>query len=215
MKYKIMMAAIFGVTGLVMASPAEAQQSQINQKARQKADFYNAPRRIQIIDERPIISDFREAPVPQQQIQLPPGPQGYGPGGGGQGGMQNGGGPMQVPAGPGMLPYRTPSNPMGALPKVGFGQWSNIPQRGMAPQQALPSGRSSGGHVAVPQMARPQQQQQARRPGVSAPRPVAQARPAGSPVAAGYGSNYTQANTGVSGSVASTNVRARLMNRLK
>ncbi len=218
MNYKILITTIFGLASLVAAAPANAQQSQINTKARQKADFYNAPRRIQIVDERPIISDFREAPVAQQQIQLPPGPQGYGPGGGGgQGGMQNGQ-PMQLPAGPGMLPYRTQPNNLNSLPKVGFGNWSNIPQRGMGPQGALPSGRSSGGHVAMPPMARPPQQTAAGpRPGGQ--RPIAASRPAGSPVAAGYGGNYTQSpggtNTGVAGSVASTAVRARLINRLK
>lgn len=211
MNTKIAIATIFGIASLIAAAPANAQQSEINVKARQKAEFYNAPRRIQIIDERPIISDFREAPVAPQTIQLPPGPQG---GAGGQGGMQ-GGGPMQLPAGPGMLPYRTQPMNLNTLPKVGFGQWSNIPARGMGPQQALPSGRSSGGHVAVPQMPAPQTSSIPR--AGNAPRAVAPARPAAPPVAAGYGTNYTHAptSTGVSGSVASTNVRARLINRLK
>lgn len=51
-------------------------KSQIMIAARQKAEFYSAPRRIQIIDERPVVSDFREAPSPTT-IQLPPPPPGY------------------------------------------------------------------------------------------------------------------------------------------
>lgn len=214
MNQKTLLAVIFGVASIVSTAPANAQQSEVNVKARQKADFYSAPRRIQIVDERPIISDFREAPQPQQTIQLPPGPQGYAGGGGGQGGMQNGG-PMQLPAGPGMLPYRTQPNNLNSLPKVGFGKWSNIPARGMGPQQALPSGRSSGGHVTPPPMARPPQQMSSPIPRAgNAPRAVS--TPTSSPVVAGYGNNYTQApSTAVRGSTSSTNVQGRLMNRLK
>jgi hypothetical protein len=39
--------------------------------------FYQAPREMQIIDDRPVIRDFREAPVMPEQVQLPPAPAGY------------------------------------------------------------------------------------------------------------------------------------------
>lgn len=47
--------------------------------ARQKAEFYAAPRRFQIVDDRPAVNDFREsasASVPTT-IQLPPPPNGF------------------------------------------------------------------------------------------------------------------------------------------
>lgn len=140
MSIKIAIAAFLSLAGFAIAVPANAQ-GMINEKARQKATFYNAPRQIQIIDERPLIHDFREAPQAPGMIQLPPGPGAY-PGGAGGGA---GGGQMSTG---GALPYRTPSNPMGALPKSGFGQFSNIPARGMGPQNALPRGTSTGVHAA-------------------------------------------------------------------
>jgi hypothetical protein len=36
--------------------------------------WYSAPREMQIIDERPAVRDFREAPTPPKPIALPPGP---------------------------------------------------------------------------------------------------------------------------------------------
>lgn len=43
-----------------------------------QAKFFMAPRRLQIIDERPIIRDFREAPNGAFGIELPPPPFGFG-----------------------------------------------------------------------------------------------------------------------------------------
>ncbi len=221
MKKKILFATVLGVASLMATAPAQAQQSQVNQKAKQKADFYNAPRRIQIVDERPIISDFREAPQAPQMIQLPPPPQGFGGAGGGQGGGSmpgdgGGGAPtpvMQLPAGDGIAPYRTPNNPLGALPKSGFGP-TNIPARGMGPRTALPGGTTTGVHGAV-NWQKPQQAQGARGPAAAAA-PAARAMAP----AASYGGNYNNAaNTGVSGQImapsSTTAVSGRLMSRLK
>lgn len=222
MKHKLVFAAVLGIVVLISVAPANAQQSQVNQKAKQKADFYNAPRRIQIVDERPIISDFREAPQAPQMIQLPPPPQGFGGAGGGQGGGAlpgdgGGGAPtpvMQLPAGEGIAPYRTPNNPMGALPKSGFGP-TNIPARGMGPRVALPGGTTTGVHGAV-NWQRPQQAI-GQRGG-----PTANSAPAARAMApaASYGNNYQNAaNTGVSGQImapsSTTAVSGRLMSRLK
>lgn len=208
MPSKLLIAALFCLSVLAIAGPASAQ-GMISEKARQKATFYNAPRQIQIIDERPVIHDFREAPQAAPMMQLPPGPGAY-PGGaggaGGQGQMMNGG----------ALPYRTPVNPMGALPKSGFGQFSNIPARGMGPQQALPNGTTSGGHVALPKQAAAPVASRSMLPGAGGARPAAAARPAAPVAAAGYGGNYTR-TTGATGggSSVSSNVSGRLMNRLK
>ncbi len=72
--------AISGAAAFCSA-PASAQQQQpqphgprINTKSLEKATFYNAPREIQIIDDRPVVRDFREAPTQDQGIELPPGP---------------------------------------------------------------------------------------------------------------------------------------------
>lgn len=129
------------------ALPSSAQGFKIDQKKLDKTTFYSAPRQMQILDERPIIRDFREAPSASQQIELPPGPNGYGGGGGNGAGALAGGGPgggaggapLQM-GGPNQ-PLRTSNGQMpsmGSLPKTGFGS-SNIPARGMAPRGgALP-----------------------------------------------------------------------------
>lgn len=135
----------------VCAAPSMAQGFKIDQRKLDKTTFYSAPRQMQILDERPIIKDFREAPAAQQQIELPPGPQGYGGGGGGGAGALQGGGPgggaggapMQM-GGPVVQP-RT-SNGMvpsaGALPRSGFGP-SNIPARGILPKGPLADGTNT------------------------------------------------------------------------
>ena len=204
MATKILIATIVGLAGLLSAAPADAQQM-INEKARQKATFFNAPRQIQIIDERPVIHDFREAPQATPMIALPPGPSaGGGAYGAGAGGQMNTGG---------ALPYRTPYDPQGALPKSGFGSFSNIPARGMAPQSALPKGTSTGVHTALPAASRSRPPQQARGSNPSAAPAITVYRPA---APASYNSNYTQYSGGTgSGSTTSSAVSGRLMNRLK
>ncbi|MDR3614249.1 MAG: hypothetical protein P4L53_11855 [Candidatus Obscuribacterales bacterium] len=128
---------------IVSVLPSSAQQ-QMNAKSLSKATWHESPREIQILDERPVIRDFREAPSAPQNVQLPPGPQGFDPNGGGGGNGALGGGAPTLPAGglqlgngkdPG---YRTPAGGLGSLPKSGFGGPSNIPARGMAPRGALP-----------------------------------------------------------------------------
>jgi len=150
---KVAIATLFGVAALTAASPAHASNAQggprINSKALEKTTFYNAPREIQIIDDRPVVRDFREAPSQGSSIELPPGPQGSGggAGGGGAGSLDGGGGPASVPPGgmhlgpdPG---YRTPNGSSVPLAKSGFGRDTNIPARGMGPRGALPDGTST------------------------------------------------------------------------
>jgi hypothetical protein len=150
------------LTGLIGA-PAQAQQT-INQKARQKASWYNSPREIQIIDERPTVHDFREAPVAPQSIKLPPGPGAARAGdyGGGAGALPEGGdvipaGGMPI-GGQGDPGYRTPmeSNSV-PLDKGDFGhRASNIPAGGIGPKGPLPGGFTTGIHGRVSPPSYPQ-----------------------------------------------------------
>jgi hypothetical protein len=165
MKIKISLVAVSLMAGVVCtASAANAQTA--NVKAKDKVHWYNAPREFQIIDDRPIIKDFREAPSGPQQVQMPPAPQGFGGVGGGGGGamgddggtMPSGGMPMQgsMPGGP----YRTDGPMTGnslPLPNArGFGaQGSNIPARGMGPKGPLPGGFTSGIHGKIMPWAKP------------------------------------------------------------
>lgn len=210
-----------GILATVCLAPDAGAQS-VNQKARQKASWYNAPHEIQIIDERPVIRDFREAPSAPQMIQLPPGPQGFGgPGGGGGGGaMGDGGGGDTLPAGgmpigggPGDPGYRMPAMPGGPLDRAGFtARPSNIPAGGIRPKGVLPNGQTTGVHGSL---MTPTAHQAAPAAGAGARSAMAPARQMAAP-AASYG-NYTQPTGGYNagGSGANTAVRGVLLNRLK
>ncbi|MBZ0190047.1 MAG: hypothetical protein K8F91_27650, partial [Candidatus Obscuribacterales bacterium] len=132
----------------ISSAPALAQGFQVHPKKLDKTTFYNSPRQIQILDERPQIRDFREAPAQQQMIPLPPGPVGSmgSNGGGGAGALGDAPGGSSAPiqmGGPGDMPYRTPNQGSLPLPKSGFSGPSNIPAGGMAPRNALPGGQTT------------------------------------------------------------------------
>lgn len=158
--YSLSALSLSALASVIVATPGWAQGT-VKTNATEKSSWHVAPREIQIIDDRPIIRDFREAPAMPQQIQLPPAPVGYGGGSGGNGAGALAGGPgSTLPAGGMPLGsnqgYRTPVDPMGALPKTnGFGgQGSNIPARGMGPRGLLPNGTSSqalNGKMLTPQ----------------------------------------------------------------
>lgn len=227
MKIKISLVAISLMTGVVCtASAANAQTA--NVKAKDKVHWYNAPREFQIIDDRPIIKDFREAPSGPQQIQLPPAPQGFGGvGGGGGGAMGNDGGSMPSGGMPmqGSMPgggYRTDSPMTGnALPLpnargMGAGG-SNIPSRGMGPKGPLPGGFTTGIQGKIQPWAKPMAGA-----GAGAGRPGGMGRPSASgavnvPTASSYGGGYGSGGGSSSGSgqSTSTNVHAYLLNRGK
>lgn len=143
----------------LVQTPAQAQK--VNAKAQEKVRWFNAPREMQIVDERPIIKDFREAPAADQMIDLPPGPQagGGGMGGGGSGALGGGGptlpsGGLQL-GGPGASPYRGASGP--ALPNARGFQGTNIPAKGFAPK-GLQNGQSTNrlmGKMMPPQQGTP------------------------------------------------------------
>jgi hypothetical protein len=139
-----------GCTALLLsAGPASAQQGgpKIQKQALEHSTWNTSPREFQIIDDRPIIKDFREAPKVGGTIDLPPPPQGFGGGGSGGGPGALGGGPgaslpgggVGLPgAGPGFPAYRGDPPGLQGLPKSGFGRDSNIPARGMGPGGRLP-----------------------------------------------------------------------------
>jgi hypothetical protein len=216
--------AIWGLSILATVCLAPSAMAQtMDKKAISKATWNQAPREFQIIDDRPIIKDFREAPSAPQGIQLPPPPQGFGGGGGGggAGAMGDGGGPPVLPgggmpmAGNGGPAYRTDAPGMGGLPlgKSGFGP-TNIPARGMAPRTMLPSGQTTGVHGS---MMTPTAHSAGPGAGAGARGGMAPAAPAVQ--AASYGGRpYTSAPSSGSsggGGGASTAVRGVLLNRLK
>jgi len=145
MKKLVLLSVSAGLCLVVAAQEADAQQQRVRENAMNKSRWYNAPREIQIIDERPIVKDFREAPQAPGYVDLPPGPEGFGGGygGGGAGSMGDPGGGASAPlqlGGPNQG-YRTDSPMSGSpmpLPKSGFGRESNIPARGMGPKGPLP-----------------------------------------------------------------------------
>lgn len=210
-----------GILAAVCLAPDASAQT-VGKDMREKSRWYHAAPEYQLIDDRPIIKDFREAPSAPGSIQLPPPPQGFGgPGGGGQGGaMGDGGGVMPaggipLPMGAGDMPYRTALPGMGSRPleQSGFGRHTNIPAGGMGPKVALPNGQSTGVHGSLMTPTVRQAAPGAAAGNRAAMQPVAQR----STPAASYGGNYAQPTGGYSGSGsgASTAVRGVLLNRLK
>jgi hypothetical protein len=148
-------------------TPASAQGgTRIQNDVVQKSVWHTAPREIQIIDERPVVKDFREAPQAGGSIELPSGPPGsLGSVGGNGAGALGGGSGASIPgsglplpgSGPGYVGSRAAIPGSGlalpgsggyrasasGLPKSGFGG-SNIPARGMGPGHLLP-GVNHGG----------------------------------------------------------------------
>lgn len=132
---------LVGIMMLSVSLPAQAQR--IKKDSLEKTRWHNAPREFQIIDDRPIIRDFREAPQEAGTIELPPGPQASGAGGGGGGAMSI---PSSLPAGGLQLGgpnqgFRNAPSGLGSLPKSGF-SGTNIPARGFAPK-GLQNGNST------------------------------------------------------------------------
>ena len=209
------------IAQLIVLAPAVcAQGMTMSDRAMEKSHWYTAPRQYQIIDQRPIISDFREAPVKPGQIAIPPGPGAVGgPGGGALGDPSGGaGGTSVIPSGglpiPGSGPaYRSDPAGMSSLPKSGFGG-TNIPIGGLAPRGILPGvNQSVVGKImnqnknykpkAVPAHAIAGK-------GISAPAAVA--KPS-APSVVSYGNNYSSPTSYGSGLRESKNVRGYLLNK--
>lgn len=234
---KIMKNGLLALTVLVgsfvVADCAYAQggfQGHIHQKKLDKTTFYNSPRQMQILDERPIIKDFREAPQQSPMIALPPGPNGNmggygGNGAGALGDTPSGGGPGSAPVqlgGPGVQPYRTGDNGGNLpLPKSGFSGPSNIPARGLGPSGPLADATTT--NRLMGKMMKPKEAVGGTYPAGGLGNAGGPQRSVGkqqaAPVAASYGSNYgagTGTGTG-SGSAGRTEgvVRGTLLNKTK
>ena len=216
-----LLAMTAGLVG-TFAFALDADAQTVNPKSREKVRWYNAPREFQIIDDRPVVRDFREAPSSPSGFQLPPGP-GSAPGftGGGAGAMGDDGGGtlpaggMPIGGGGGQPAYKSDLGPLGGLPKADFGHaQTNIPARGMGPKGPLPGGFSTGIHGKV--MPFNKAQPQSASPAAGRRAAAAPSGPPPVPVHS-YSGGYGQPSGGYSssGSSSSTNVHGTLLNRLK
>lgn len=230
MKYGLLaLTILLGTTFGVDAAFAQGGfTGHVQQNKLDKTKFFNAPRQMQILDERPIIKDFREAPASSPMIALPPGPQGNGGGYGGNGAgalgdVPSGGGPGSAPiqlGGPGVQPYRN-ADSGGAvpLPKSGFNGPSNIPARGLGPRGPLADATST--NRLMGKMMKPKEQIGGSYPAGSlggGPRRSVGSAPA-APVAATYSSSYgsgsgTGSSSGGSGRTEGV-VRGTLLGKTK
>jgi syndecan 1 len=212
----VLVGLLAGLTLVATGAPADAQR--IKKDSLEKTRWHNAPREFQIIDDRPIIRDFREAPQEAGTIELPPAPTGAGGGGGGGGGGAMGGAPSSLPSGGLQLGgpnqgFRSAPSGLGSLPKSGFGG-TNIPARGMAPKSALPSGSSTNRLMGKMNTPTPTRAAAAGAPAGGMSRPMASSAPAG-PVTAGYGGGYGSGGGAAVGSSSRTDtaVRGTLLRR--
>lgn len=189
--------AITLLMSCLLTHSAQAQSAHgISKKSTEPATWYEAPRQFQIIDDSPVVRDFREAPQNPGSIDLPGAPGGTSGGhGAGALGALSGGSPS-IPAGglhlPGNGPgYRTGQSSMpglGTLPKSGFGG-SNIPARGLGPRGLLPSGNTQNVIGKLMSEPRPLPAVAPAAKAMVAHPTVAVARPAG-PTVASYGGGY-------------------------
>jgi hypothetical protein len=208
----VLVGLLAALTLVATSSPADAQR--IKKDSLEKTRWHNAPREFQIIDDRPIIRDFREAPAEAGTIELPPAPTGAGGGGGGGGGAM-GGAPSSLPSGGLQLGgpnqgFRSAPAGLGSLPKSGF-SGTNIPARGMAPKSALPSGSST--NRLMGKMNTPTRGAGAGAPAGGMSRPMAASSAPSGPVTAGYGGGYGSGGGSSVGSSSRTDtaVRGRLL----
>ncbi len=140
----LMVIVVTGVAFLLATPWAEAQQLQMGKGTTQKLgaegdQFYKSRRQIQIIDERPIVHDFRTAPEAPSTIELPPAPAGFSGGANVSGGdaLPAGG----IPVGGRNQGFRSASTQL--LPNASFGRNSNMGSY-HAPAKAVPGSFTSG-----------------------------------------------------------------------
>jgi hypothetical protein len=204
--YCLMLSAI-----LALCSQSQSLAQQVNKKALEKANWYSAPREFQIIDDRPVVKDFREGPQQAGTVDLggPGGGAGSGAGGGG-GGSGNG----NIPAGGlhfGKPSVRTVDD---GLPKSGFG--SNIPARGLSAGAAnsLPSGglKSYTGSSKAPQAGSlPAVGHSSYVPHRGAPSTRTAAAPVAPATVRSYGGNYSTAPASRPSSSSEQQVHGKLL----
>ncbi len=165
-------------------------QFKVKKDSLEKSTWYEAPRQIQIIDDSPIIHDYRPAPQTNQDnqyVNIPANP---------------GGNSSSIPAGG--LHFGTPAARVSAgsnLPSAGFG--TNIPVGGIAHPRSLP-GISHGGLLHPPSSA----------PVANAP-PATSYKPSAPAVSSygGYNSGGGNSYVGSSNKSTQTNVRGTLLRK--
>ncbi|MBK8223441.1 MAG: hypothetical protein IPK73_20710 [Candidatus Obscuribacter sp.] len=201
MKYVPVLGAALALV-LSCGSEAKAQGSVNLKKGQlQQAGWHKSPLQVQILDDGPVVKDYRTAPANDQGFNIP-----IAPVGNGGGRIPEGGLPFQTGSGPVM-----PRMQQSSLPQAGFG--TNIPARGMGPAMALPQAKMGG-------LGNQYANQQKAATNVAA-RPVGLGKPASGMRAAAapasYGSSYGGSGGGGSysggGSSSSTSVRAKLLGK--
>ncbi len=127
------MSAALALCLSTFSSAANAQNSVNVKKGQlQQSTWYKSNMQVQIVDDGPVVHDYRTAPKNDPGFQIPIGPVGSNDGRIPEGGIPLGG------DGP-----RTPRIERSNLPQSGFGP-SNIPARGMGPATALPGTKMGG-----------------------------------------------------------------------
>jgi hypothetical protein len=211
------LATLLSLGQIVVGTQTSYAQGTISKKALEKATFYNAPREYQLINDDPVIRDFRDGPQTGGQIGIPNGP-GGGQGAGGMAGLGGGSGVNQtIPAnglpltggtGPG---YRNAPIGMTSLPKSGFGG-SNIPAGGMGPRGILPGvtmgvvGKVMSQNKPIPTHAAPLHGVSLKGPSVSG-----KAAPSGPPTVTNYGGYSNHPTSYGNSSRTEQNVRGHLL----
>ncbi|CAN5357215.1 hypothetical protein BH11CYA1_BH11CYA1_24310 [soil metagenome] len=125
--FKLNLVALTGalvLSALTSSAQAQSPSVAIKKGQLQQAGWYKSNAQIQIVDDGPVVHDYRTAPHEDQAYQIPVGPAGT------SGRIPEGGIPLGN-GGPQMM--RMAPN---ALPQSGFG--TNMPARGMGPARALP-----------------------------------------------------------------------------
>ncbi len=126
--YLLLLATILSTASIAGAQQAQAQGFQVKKNQLDKVEHYHHPIEVQILDERPMVKDFRTADVQQQYvINVGPGPQA----------VQN----TQVINVPGAPQGSAGSVSVPRLQPAGFG--SQIPAGGTFKPNGLPSGAST------------------------------------------------------------------------
>jgi len=173
-------------------SEAKAQSVNVKKGQLEHTTWYKSNMQVQIVDDGPIVHDYRQAPAKDPGFQIPIGPAGANSNQIPEGGIPLGDGPRQV------------RMEHSALPQSGFGS-SNIPARGMGPASNLPATKMGGmGGNGGPKTGTGTSARAIGRPGITSQ--------AASPAAySGGGGSAGPTYGGGGSSSSSTSVRAKLL----
>jgi hypothetical protein len=201
--YLVLTTSALVLSALTSSAQAQSPSVAIKKGQLQQAGWYKSNAQIQIVDDGPVVHDYRTAPHEDQAYQIPIGPAGT------SGRIPEGGIPLGN-GGPQMM--RMAPN---SLPQSGFG--TNMPARGMGPARALPGTEMGqlGKQYAAEQRRSAQNNVSARPIGLGRGNSAAAApnRMASSP--ASYGAAYHGSGGGyvAPSSSSSASVRAKLLGK--